>query len=83
MAEGCKGADFVIYQGRELDVLSLWDELVELPSNIGDPLPMFLDKTQCPNPDHQTHKRHFQINTSKPFVTASRAAESADHTSMQ
>lgn len=58
----------MIYQGRKLDVLGLWGELIDLPSNVGEPLPMFLDKVVCPNPDHQTHKRHFQINTAKPFV---------------
>lgn len=56
------------YKGRELDVLGLWSEFVDLPSNLGDPLPMFLPKVKCPNPEHDTHKHHFQINTRKPFV---------------
>lgn len=58
----------MIYQGRNLDVVSLWSELVDLPSNLGDNLPTYLDKVVCPNPDHDTHKRHFQINTRKPLV---------------
>lgn len=58
----------MIFQGRELDVLSLWGELCDMPNSIPEPLPMFLDKTICPNPEHDTHKRHFQINTAKPFV---------------
>jgi len=58
----------VIYQGRNLDVVSLWSEFVDLPSNLGDSLPTFLDKVKCPNPEHDTHKRHFQINTRKPLV---------------
>jgi hypothetical protein len=51
-----------------LDVLSLWGELVTLPDNIEEPLPTYLPKVQCPNPAHDTHKYHFQINTRKPFV---------------
>lgn len=58
----------MIYKGRHVDVLSLWGEYVDLPRNIQDPLPTFLDKVQCPNPNHQTHKHHFQINTKKPLV---------------
>lgn len=58
----------MIYQGRELDVLSLWGEHIDLPNNIGDPLPTFLPKVQCPNPAHDTHKHHFQVNTRKPMV---------------
>lgn len=58
----------MIYRGRELDVLSLWGELIDLPSSVGDPLPAYLPKCRCPNPAHQTHKLHFQVNTSKPMV---------------
>lgn len=58
----------MMYRGRELDVLSLWGEFVDLPSNLGSPLPSFLPKVKCPNPAHDTHKAHFQINTRKPFV---------------
>lgn len=58
----------MIFHGRELDVLSLWGELVTLPNNIGHPLPTFLPKVKCPNPAHDTHKFHFQVNTRKPFV---------------
>lgn len=58
----------MIYKGRELDVLSLWGDFIDLPSNIGDPLPSYLPKVKCPNPAHDTHKHHFQVNTRKPFV---------------
>ena len=58
----------MIYRGRYVDVLALWGELVDLPSDVGDPLPMYLPKVRCPNPDHDTHKQHFQINAKKPFV---------------
>lgn len=58
----------MIFHGRNLDVLGLWGEFVDLPSNIKEPLPTFLDKVVCPNPEHDTHKRHFQINTKQPIV---------------
>jgi hypothetical protein len=58
----------VIYQGRSVNVVALWGEYVQLPANLGEPLPTFLPKVQCPNPDHDTHKHHFQINSRKPFV---------------
>lgn len=58
----------MIYQGRAIDVLSLWGEFVDLPNGIEEPLPTFLPKVRCPNPEHDTHKHHFQINTKKPLV---------------
>jgi DNA primase len=58
----------MIYNGRYIDVLALWGELVDLPDRIEDPLPMFLPKVRCPNPEHETTKSHFQINTKKPLV---------------
>jgi Toprim domain len=56
------------YRGREVDVLALWGKFVDLPPNIGDPLPTYLPKVRCPNPAHDTTKHHFQINTRKPWV---------------
>jgi DNA primase len=59
----------MIYRGRNLDVLSLWNELgVDIPDLPSDSLPTFLPLAVCPNPDHDTHKRHFQINTRQPYV---------------
>ena len=58
----------MIYQGRSINPISLWGEYVDLPRNLGHPLPTFLPKVQCPNPDHSTTKHHFQINTRKPVV---------------
>ena len=58
----------MIYEGRYIDVLALWGEFVDLPDHIEDPLPTFLPKVACPNPAHDTFKKHFQINTRKPFV---------------
>lgn len=64
-----EGPHGMIYRGRNLDVLSLWGELgVDLPDLSSDRLPTFLPKTVCPNPAHDTFKRHFQINTRQPLV---------------
>lgn len=55
------------YKGRNIDAVKLWDRYVDLPVNI-DTTDVFLPKVQCPNPDHDTLKRHFQINVSQPTV---------------
>ena len=49
------------FQGREIDAISLWDKYVHFPPNMAfdsDYLPL----VKCPNPEHDTQKRHFQIN---------------------
>jgi 5S rRNA maturation endonuclease (ribonuclease M5) len=58
----------MLYKGRELDPVAVWGEWVDMPSGLGDPLPTFLPKLKCPNPNHDTSKRHFQINTRRPYV---------------
>jgi DNA primase len=50
------------YRGRNIDPVRLWDKYVELPHNVSND-EIFLPKVQCPNPNHDTMKRHFQINT--------------------
>lgn len=55
------------FQGREIDPLELWSNYVEFPANVkvdGE----FLPKVRCPNPNHDTTKRHFQINARKGLV---------------
>jgi DNA primase len=55
------------FQGREIDPIELWANYVEFPPNVkvdGE----FLPKVICPNPDHDTSKRHFQINAQKGLV---------------
>lgn len=49
------------YYGREIDVVSLWSEYCDFPPNM-DVNDRYLSKVVCPNPQHDTHKRHFQIN---------------------
>lgn len=57
------------YKGREIDPVQFWSRYVDFPSSTrldrGD---AFLTKVQCPNPGHDTLKRHFQINAREPYV---------------
>lgn len=57
------------FHNRHIDPVSLWSEYVEFPPNLTvDESTTFLPLVQCPNPDHHTDKRHFQINVDKPLV---------------
>lgn len=55
------------YRGRNIDVVAFWNRYVELPSGTKDD-DTFLPKVACPNPGHDTVKRHFQVNASEPYV---------------
>jgi len=59
----------VRFQGRSIDPIALWSDYVDFPANmsVGEH-DEFLPLVQCPNPDHHTEKRHFQINVDKPLV---------------
>lgn len=58
----------MIFNGRSLSVTALWGALgVEVPASDAG-LPTYLPLVHCPNPGHDTKKRHFQINTVKPWV---------------
>jgi DNA primase len=55
------------YSGRDIDAVALWEKYVEFPPNMvldGKYLPL----VQCPNPDHDTLKKHFQINVEDGLV---------------
>lgn len=57
------------FQGRHIDPVALWSDYVEFPANFSvDNDDEFTPLVQCPNPDHNTTKRHFQINLNKPLV---------------
>jgi DNA primase len=57
------------YQGRVIDAVALWSEYVEFPTSMRvDDQTTFLPLVVCPNPDHQTSKRHFQINIQQGLV---------------
>ena len=57
------------YGGREIDPVALWSRYVEFPSamRLRDD-DAFSPLVQCPNPEHDTHKRHFQVNVHEPLV---------------
>lgn len=55
------------FKGRTIDPIALWSDYVEFPPNMvndGEFTPLVC----CPNPEHDTLKRHFQINLEKPLV---------------
>lgn len=57
------------YQGRVVDAVALWSEYVEFPSHMRvDDQTVFLPLVVCPNPEHETSKKHFQINIEKGLV---------------
>lgn len=58
----------MIYRNRHIDPVSLWSEYVDFPSNMDAGEKGFLPLVRCPNPEHQTEKRHFQVNADKPLV---------------
>jgi DNA primase len=57
----------VRYQGKEIDPISLWANYVEFPATMDESGP-YLPLVRCPNPEHDTFKRHFQINVERPVV---------------
>lgn len=60
----------VFFQGRQVDPVALWSSLgVEFPANFEDDgTQEFSPLVVCPNPNHHTSKRHFQINLKTPRV---------------
>lgn len=53
----------VLFRGKHIDPISLWSNYVDFPANWnpGDS-DEFSPLVVCPNPDHQTQKKHFQVN---------------------
>jgi hypothetical protein len=57
------------YKGRQIDPVKLFESYVDFPDNMRvDKDEMFLTKVVCPNPAHDTLKKHFQINAREPMV---------------
>lgn len=52
----------VEFLGRRVDPVALWSNYVEFPTNWNDGGEEFSPLVRCPNPDHHTEKRHFQVN---------------------
>lgn len=55
------------YRGRELNAVALWEQYVEFPQGFRD-TGGFAPLVKCPNPDHHTDKKHFQVNLDQPLV---------------
>jgi hypothetical protein len=55
------------YKGRAIDPLAFWERYLEFPTGTKSD-DSYLPKVQCPNPDHDTLKRHFQVNAREPYV---------------
>lgn len=60
----------VRFEGKQVDPVALWSKHgVEFPANFDDDgTQEFSPLVVCPNPKHQTSKKHFQINLRKPLV---------------
>lgn len=56
------------YRGRTVDALAFWNKYVEFPNVRVEEADGFAPKVQCPNPAHDTDKRHFQVNLQEPMV---------------
>jgi hypothetical protein len=54
------------FEGREIDPVQLWSRWVDFPPNT--PSLGFSPLVKCPNPNHETGKRHFQVNLDQPLV---------------
>lgn len=52
----------VFFQGRQVDPIALWENYVEFPVNWNQHDEEFSPLVRCPNPNHNTMKRHFQVN---------------------
>lgn len=55
------------YKGRRLDPVALWEEFVDFPPNM-KATSGFAPLVVCPNPEHGSNKKHFQVNLDKPLV---------------
>lgn len=56
------------YRGRSINDIALWENFVEFPPNLKLDGDDYLPKVVCPNPDHDTFKRHFQVNAKDGLV---------------
>lgn len=59
----------MIYKGRRVDPVALWEEFTEIPANKADDTP-FIHGLLCPNPEHNNSRKPgpFQINVTQPTV---------------
>ena len=55
------------YRGRQINPVAFWNQYVEFHAKV-DLQDEFTPLVQCPNPNHDTLKSHFQINLQQPYV---------------
>jgi DNA primase len=55
------------FRGREIDAVALWETYCDFPPNM-EADGQYLSKVKCPNPEHDTDKRHFQVNVQDGLV---------------
>ena len=55
------------FRGREIDAVALWESYCDFPPNMREE-GQYLAKVKCPNPEHDTDKRHFQVNVQDGLV---------------
>jgi DNA primase len=57
------------FRGRQIDALAFWNQYVSFSDAANIDLDdEFSPLVECPNPEHDTTKRHFQINLRQPTV---------------
>lgn len=56
------------FHGRQIDPISVWERYVEFHAGTIKDDDYYAPKVQCPNPAHDTLKRHFQVNLHEPLV---------------
>src|SRR5580765_8470081 len=55
------------FRGREVDDIALWENYIEIPHGSEKETHYWM-KAVCPNPEHDTTKRHFQVNVQDGLV---------------
>lgn len=55
------------YRGREVDDIGLWSKYIEVPQG-AEKETHYWPLTVCPNPEHDTLKKHFQVNVQDGLV---------------
>jgi DNA primase len=55
------------FLGRQIDDLALWSNYIEIPQG-AERESHYWPKAVCPNPDHNTGKKHFQVNVNQGLV---------------
>jgi len=54
------------FRGREIDDVALWSNYIDVPFDVNGS--RFWSKVVCPNPEHDTMKKHFQVDVGTGLV---------------